>query len=100
MSRPATYFVLPPESGRTHARYALLADDGRTVIGTQHSRPDGAEVDRPADVRWQPRPFIGGDAPRPPPLPARFHNVGPEAHARARRNAARRQQGKRRSPKE
>jgi hypothetical protein len=35
-----------------YTRYAILSGD-HTVIGTQISRPDGVEVDRPAVLRWR-----------------------------------------------
>jgi hypothetical protein len=43
------YFVEPASS--LHAtRYHIL--EGRTVVKTQSSRPDGVEVPKPAGVRW------------------------------------------------
>lgn len=89
MSAAIRYFVIAAGAGHPHRRYALLAADGRTVIGLQISRPDGLEVPRPADVRWCPRAFIGGDEPRLQAPAPRFHNVDAAAHARARGNAAR-----------
>lgn len=89
MSTPQRYFVTAAGAGHPHRRYALLAADGRTVIGLQISRPDGLEVPRPADLRWCTRPFIGGDEPRLQTPAPRFHNVDAAAHGRARDNAAR-----------
>ena len=53
------YFLLGPIAGTPLSRYALLADDGRTVESVQASRPDGTEIERPAHVRWRraPRPI-------------------------------------------
>lgn len=90
MSAPQRYFAVAPGIGHPHPRYAVLDTDGRTVVGLQISRPDGVEIRPPGNVRWQLRPFVGGDGPRTP-APARFHNVGAAAHQRARHNANRRE---------
>jgi hypothetical protein len=71
---PQQYFTLPPEPGKPHARYAVLARDGHTVIGVQASRPDGDEIARPARLTWQLRPFAGGAVKTP-----WFNNVPPSA---------------------
>ena len=64
----ARYFTLGPVAGSPFTRYAIL-ERGRVVQITV-SRPDGLEVDRPADVRMALQPFGSG-----PIAQAYFNNV-------------------------
>jgi hypothetical protein len=72
------YFVIGAVPGAAHTRYAVLSGRGSTVVGVLISRPDGTEVEQPADVRWRLQPFVGGEVratwfnnvpPRPRPGP-------------------------------
>ena len=46
------YFILGPLAGTPHTRYAVLHGE-HTVWEVLISRPDGAEIDRPAHLRWR-----------------------------------------------
>ncbi len=49
---PCYYFSLGPVPQAPHVRYAVVADDGVTVLATQISVPDLVEIERPAVLRW------------------------------------------------
>ena len=47
------YFSLGAVPNTPHTRYAVVAGDGCTVLGTQVSVPDLVEIERPAVLRWR-----------------------------------------------
>lgn len=53
--RPRYYFTLGQLPGTPLTRYAIVAEDGTTVIGVQVSVPDIdlTHIDRPAHLRWR-----------------------------------------------
>ena len=52
MSGPARYCLLGVVPGSHYMRFGVLGGD-HTIVGVQISRPDGAEVPKPAHPRWR-----------------------------------------------
>ena len=76
----ARYFLLGDVAGSPFRRYAIL-EHGR-VVQIVVSRPDGIEVERPANVRMALRPFGSG-----PIAPAYFNNVRSAALSQSQKRA-------------
>jgi hypothetical protein len=80
MSSARQYFALAPKPGTPHTCYAVI--ERGVVVEILVSRPDGIEIERPAEYRVRLRPFVGGPLAAPG-----FGTVRGEALAKARLRA-------------